>query len=337
MRDYQIITEISEDKKIVKDDLNVYYLKVMNVYNLSVFKWLKEHPSTYIPEIIEYEEKDGKLYVLEKYIDGMRLKDLLQHEVSFNERREILLQIIDGLHYLHHAKPPIIHRDLKEENIMIDRENMVKIIDYDAAKRYQKNEPRDTVILGTEGSAAPEQYGFGASDMRTDIYALGILIRKMFPDDLKMLDITDKCTQIDPSDRYQNVDEIRKEIEPVKKESLPFTFNVPGFRSNNIFHAIIACFGYYMIAYIGLTLKPENNGVVITDPFLVLVNRVAVTIWMLATVDIFTSWTHFYDRFPLMENNNIFIRIVGKLLASFIVIFVLALITVIIEIFVGVS
>lgn len=335
MRDYQIITEISEDKKIVKDDSNAYYLKALDVYNLSVFKWLKEHPSTYIPEIIEYEEKDGKLYVLEKYIDGICLKDLLQHEVSHNERREILLQIIDGLHYLHNAKPPIIHRDLKEENIMIDRENMVKIIDYDAAKRYQKNEPRDTVLLGTEGSAAPEQYGFGASDMRTDIYALGILVRKMFPDDLKMLEIADKCTQIDPYDRYQNVDEIRRVVE--KGNNAHCFINIPGFRSKKVLNIIVACFGYYMIGYIGLTLTPETNGVPITDSFLVFINRVAVMIWMLSTVDIFTSWTHFYDRFPLMKNNNTFIRILGKFLASLIVIITMAIIIGIIEYFVGVS
>lgn len=336
MRNYQIVGDVEEDKKIVKDGTGtLYYLKVLDVYNLSVFMWLKQHPSTYVPEIVEYEEKEGKLYVLEKYIEGLSLNDLLQHDVSYEERKEILLQIIDGLSYLHHAKPPIIHRDLKEENIMIDRENMVKIIDYDAAKRFQKNEPRDTVLLGTEGSAAPEQYGFGASDMRTDIYALGILMRKMFSDDLKMLEIADQCTQIDPNNRFQNVDEIRKLLEEKKETSV--YLNIPGFRSKNVAHAVIACFGYFMIAYIGLTLIPETNGVEITNPFLIWVNRIAVTIWLLASVDIFTSCTHFYDRFPLIKSDNQFIRIVGKCLASFIVIFVLAMITVIIENIVGVS
>lgn len=339
MRDFEIVREFSEDKKIVKDEEGtLMYLKKLSIYNVSVFAWLKQHPSTYVPEIIEYEEKDGKLLVLEKYIDGISLKDLSQHDISYEERREILLQIIDGLNYLHHASPPIIHRDLKEENIMIDKENMVKIIDYDAAKRYQKNEPRDTVLIGTEGSAAPEQYGFGASDMRTDIYGLGVLIRKIFPDDLDMLEIADKCTQINPNDRYQSIDEIKQTlINQTQQSSKLFSINIPGFRSGNILHVLIACFGYFMIVYITLTVDVENNGKIITDPFLVFINRVFVGMWLLLTVDIFTSYTHFFDHFPLVNSEDKIKRIIGKFLASFFVVCALAFIVVIIEGIVGVS
>ena len=66
-------------------------------------------------------------------------------------------EICDGLLFLHAAEPPIIHRDIKAENILIDRTGCVKIIDYDAAKMYHKGKNRDTVLIGTEGSAAPEQ------------------------------------------------------------------------------------------------------------------------------------------------------------------------------------
>lgn len=337
MRDFEIVAKIDDGKKIVKDNSGcLFYLKKMDIYNRSVFDWLLKHSSPYIPEIVEVEEKDHSLYVLERYIEGITLKELLLHDVSNREKMDILTQIMDGLSFLHQAIPPIIHRDLKEENIMIDQNHHVKIIDYDAAKRYQKNEPRDTVLLGTQGSAAPEQYGFGASDMRTDIYALGILMRNMFPNDLNMIEIADKCTQLKPDDRYQTIHELKQAIQsintvPQTKAAIFPTFNVPGFRSGNVVHMVLAVLGYAFIIYFFVTGDVEYNGEPITDPFLQYINKLAIMIWMVFTIDIFTSWTHFFDRLPGMHSNHPLIRFLSKVVFSFVVILIAAMVVGIIE------
>jgi serine/threonine protein kinase len=95
---------------------------------------------------------------------------------------------------------------------MVTDDGGVIIIDYDAARSPAPGETRDTVLMGTPGSAAPEQYGFGPSDCRTDIYALGVLLRDMFPDDSKIQKIAAQATRIDPTDRYYDVDELRRQL-----------------------------------------------------------------------------------------------------------------------------
>lgn len=211
IENYKTVGIVNENKKIVKDEMGkLYYLKTLENYHLSVFLWLQQHPDIHIPKIIQFEEKNEKLIVLEEYIDGITLEQLLVHEISMHERKDILNQIFDGISYLHHADPSIIHRDIKPSNIMIDQNRIVKIIDYDAAKLYVKNQSRDTVLLGTDGIAAPEQYGFGASDTRTDIYALGMLIKEMFSDDINMLEVSNRCTNMNPDDRYQSIEELKR-------------------------------------------------------------------------------------------------------------------------------
>ena len=91
--------------------------------------------------------------------------------------RKVIGQICNGVKVLH--ENTIVHRDLKPENILIDSKGCIKIIDYDAAKIYSWGKNEDTFLLGTAGYAAPEQYGIVQSDMRTDIYALGVLINVM--------------------------------------------------------------------------------------------------------------------------------------------------------------
>ena len=220
IENYKTVGIVNENKKIVKDELGkLYYLKILNNYHLSVFEWLKQHPDIHIPKIIQFEEKNEKLIVLEEYIDGIS--------------------------YLHHADPSIIHRDIKPSNIMIDQNRIIKIIDYDAAKLYVKNQSRDTVLLGTDGIAAPEQYGFGASDTRTDIYALGMLIKEMFSDDIDMLEVANRCTNMNPDDRYQSIEELKRvSFIQVKKKTY---MNIPGFRTGKKSHMIIASIGYFLI------------------------------------------------------------------------------------------
>ncbi len=337
VQEMETIGIIDENKKIIKDEEGkMYYLKVIENYNLSVFAWLKEHENTHIPTIFSYEEKDGKLEVIESYIKGITLEQILKHDISLKERKDIFQQILDGISFLHHACPPIIHRDIKSTNIMIDQDGVVKIIDYDAAKIYQKNQPRDTVLLGTEGIAAPEQYGFGSSDTRTDIYALGILIRTMFQDDLHMLEVADICTQMKPSDRYQSIEELNEAIHTYNAKRKP-KINIPGFRTGTIWHMLVALICYFFIFYICFTGEVTVGEQVVTNPLFIIIYRLDLLFILFSWVDIITSWTGFFNQFPWIKDKNIIKRIFGYAFACMLVLIVAAIIQGICETFLPLS
>ena len=75
--------------------------------------------------------------------------------------------------------PPIIHRDIKPSNIIITAYNRAVLLDFNAAIYYSCQSTEDTILLGTQGYASPEQYGFGSSSPQTDIYSMGILFREL--------------------------------------------------------------------------------------------------------------------------------------------------------------
>lgn len=324
IENYKTVGIVNENKKIVKDELGkLYYLKILNNYHLSVFAWLKQHPDIHIPKIIQFEEKNEKLIVLEEYIDGITLEQLLVHEISMRERKDILNQIFDGISYLHHADPSIIHRDIKPSNIMIDQNRIIKIIDYDAAKLYVKNQSRDTVLLGTDGIAAPEQYGFGASDTRTDIYALGMLIKEMFSDDIDMLEVANRCTNMNPDDRYQSIEELKRAsfIQLKKKNYM----NIPGFRTGKKSHMIVASIGYFLIVLISFSSEVLVGDHVVTNPVYCFLARLTILFMVLGWVNVFTEWTGIFNHFPWIHDKNIIKRILGYFLACCCVLLVAAM------------
>ncbi|MDO5475968.1 MAG: serine/threonine-protein kinase, partial [Eubacteriales bacterium] len=206
-------------KSIVRDvpTGRLFYRKALAVYNLQVFSWLKDHRNRSVPRIESFreDEEEGRLVVIEEYVQGRTLENLLEEAedpLPFHERIRILTEICDGLSFLHSAQPPIIHRDLKASNIMLTEDGVVKIIDYDAAKVYVSGEKKDTVLMGTHGIAAPEQYGFAPSDVRTDIYGLGKLIERMLPDNVDADRVVTRATHIDPRKRYASASQIREQI-----------------------------------------------------------------------------------------------------------------------------
>ncbi|MCR5796260.1 MAG: protein kinase [Solobacterium sp.] len=305
------------------DTRRIILQKKLDYYDLRVFQYLKDHHCEYIPEILDFYESGGQLVVREEYIQGKTLAETLEEkDLNRKEKKAIVLSVMDGMVFLHHADPPIIHRDLKASNILIAYDGSVKIIDYDAAKIYKPDAKRDTVLIGTEGSAAPEQYGFGASDTRTDIYALGVLIRELFPGDRKLLAIADKAAMLDPSDRYQTVEALRRDFAAEQiaayRKYLP-----PGFRTGRWWKMCIAVFAYLLILYLGLKMEITDSvtGEAVRGSALIKY-RVITVIILLCEIDLFTGWTHIYDRFPFIRSKNILLRIIGHALAaSLIVVF----------------
>ncbi len=126
---------------------------------------------------------DGQNYLVEEYVEGVDLRTWLKSAGKIEARNamEIAFQLCDILSYLHSLDPPVIYRDLKPENVILQENGKVKLIDFGIARRYVLREDSDTSCFGTVGYAAPEQYdgSFAQSDCRTDLFGLGKVLAEM--------------------------------------------------------------------------------------------------------------------------------------------------------------
>jgi len=185
----------------------------------SVYQILQTLPHHNIPKVYEVIIDEDITTVLEECIDGLTISDVLDSGL-YKESGVIAIisSLCDALSLLH--KHEIVHRDIKPENIMVDNIGTVKLIDFNAAKVYKPHRSQDTQTLGTAGYAAPEQFGITQSDRRVDIYALGILMNVMLTGEYpsksfyqgRLTKIIEKCTQLDPNKRYQNVAELMHDL-----------------------------------------------------------------------------------------------------------------------------
>ena len=176
-----------------------------------VYRELLPVACPYLPQIMEVGERDGQAVVLEEYIQGDTLGEVLEGGLlAPAEAKRILLQLCTALWIIHAMGA--VHRDIKPDNVILRGKDAV-LIDFDAARFYKSELGADTQVLGTTGFAAPEQYGLSQSDARTDIYALGVLLNVMLTGKHpsgelaagKMGHIVQRCTMINPRKRYQNV------------------------------------------------------------------------------------------------------------------------------------
>ncbi len=194
-----------------------------------------------LPRIVDIIEFESFLYIVEDYFEGICLKELIKSREICHENNVInwARQLCEILSYLHSFKPnPIIYRDMKPGNIIIDSNLNVKLIDLGIAREYKADQESDTLYIGTRGYAAPEQYsGAGQTDERTDIYGLGATlyhaITGVNPKDppFQMLPVTQvnkslsneiekiitKCIQHNPALRYQSVDELLEDLNDISK------------------------------------------------------------------------------------------------------------------------
>jgi hypothetical protein len=129
-----------------------------------------------IPRIADFFEEKGRACLVMEFIWGESLEKRLEAANAPLLETDVLtwaVQLCDALEYLHGLQPPIIFRDLKPSNVMITNTGLVKLIDFGIARTYKVGKKRDTVAMGSENYAAPEQWGKGQTDARSDVYALG--------------------------------------------------------------------------------------------------------------------------------------------------------------------
>lgn len=218
---------IKEIEKRVKDKNNEVVIQSA-IAEANLIKQL-DHPA--IVRIVDIIDSGNVIYIIEDYIEGETLSSILETSGAQPQNLVIewAIQICSALEYLHTRKPPIIYRDMKPANIMLKPDGNIKVIDFGIAREYKDQNLGDTVNLGTKGYAAPEQFGGrGQTDARTDIYCLGVTLYHLVtgqnpcepPYELYPIrhwnpglsvgleEIIQKCTQLNPADRYQSCAEL---------------------------------------------------------------------------------------------------------------------------------
>ena len=304
-----------KDYTIVINELTgvIFCKKKRSLYNLSVFQYIKDHPTPNIPKIERLWEENNYLYVIEEYIQGQTLEEYLAHNYPTEEfSLYVIIELCKALEHLHKAKPPIVHRDIKPSNIMITNDNNIKLIDYDAAKTHDSRKSQDTVLIGTAGSAAPEQYGFGQSDSRTDIYGLGILMKILFNKNEKYTPIITKATEIAPKDRYNNISDFKYALEMTAKRTNSYTLPIPGFRTGNPRNILFAILGYAMILFFSFIIGSNYNSTNLQRCLTTIVSLVI----MLLSVFLYTEYFSFIHKLPLIRSSDFIPRFIGMILYS---------------------
>ena len=281
---YEPITALDEEHGVFllrhRENGQLFVRKDLTIFNTAVYRALQLHPVAGIPQIAEVIEDGDQLIVIEEYVNGVPLEKLIGEGILQDETKVLVYftELLEILKALHSFTPPIVHRDIKPANIIITPEDHVKLLDLNAAKYVEKGQARDTELIGTVGYAAPEQYGFSSSDIRTDIYAAGILLNVMLTGDLPQnirptgpwWKIIEKCTRMEPANRYQNVDEILYDLHVRLPKKLTAKTNLaaaaetrlsfrdflpPGFRSFKVWKMVLATIVYAALIFLSVPSK----------------------------------------------------------------------------------
>lgn len=202
----------------------VFIKKTLSVYNLDVYEQLFKTPIRNIPRIYALYENTNTLTMIEEYISGDSLQEVVDlcGPLAESDVISYCIQLCDILSDLHSLSPAIIHRDIKPSNIILTEDERIYLIDFNAAKQSSIEKNRDTRLLGTEGFAAPEQFGFGSSSSQTDIYAVGNLMKALLcPNDIikpissRLNAVINKCLEINPKDRYHTTALLKNALEKI--------------------------------------------------------------------------------------------------------------------------
>jgi hypothetical protein len=180
-----------------------------------------DHPG--IPKAYGSYVGDGRSYVAREYFPGEPLDAVVARQVfSVAGAYQVARQLADILSYLHQQTPPVIHRDIKPQNIIVRPDGSLGLTDFGIARTFKPGNTSDTQNMGTLQYAPPEQFGYAQSTPLTDIYALGIVLIYVTtgsPDrqnlaqritDPKLLALIEKCIAFDPEQRFQSADQLGK-------------------------------------------------------------------------------------------------------------------------------
>lgn len=268
---------IKEIEKRAKDKNNEIVIQSA-IAEANLIKQL-DHPA--IVRIVDIIDNGDVIYIIEDYIEGETLSSVLETQGAQPQELVIewAMQICEALEYLHTRKPPIIYRDMKPANVMIKPDGNIKVIDFGIAREYKDQSLADTVSLGTKGYAAPEQFGGkGQTDARTDVYCLGVTlyhlltgqnpceppyeiypIRHWNPQLSAGLEaIIQKCTQLNPDDRYQSCAELLYALHHYEEYGAAYRARQKR-KLNSFIMTACACVLFLIVGVLGLFMRTQTN------------------------------------------------------------------------------
>ena len=180
-----------------------------------------------IPKTYRIFEENGEVYLVREYIEGMSLAQMVLQKGGISEAEicRISRKICQTAEQFQNPNEPMIHRDIKPENIVVTPGGEVVFIDFGTMRSYKKDGSRDTFVVGTRGTAAPEQYGYTQTDQRTDVYAIGQTMLYMVSESYemnqlsecavsrRMKKIIEKACSFEPDKRYGDAAQLRRAVE----------------------------------------------------------------------------------------------------------------------------
>jgi len=206
------------------------------------------HPA--IPKIFDFFDQNDRAYLVMEYINGRDLEAILVKTKTLPNEKilEWAIDLCDVLHYLHSHQPePIIFRDMKPANIMIDSLGKVRLIDFGIAKVFVSGLPQ--TMIGTEGYSAPEQYK-GKANPSSDIYSLGATLHHVLTRSDPRLEppfsfaerpilelnpeaspqlaaVVMRALEFEPDKRFKNCAEMKEAFEALRYRSAPIEVTTP--------------------------------------------------------------------------------------------------------------
>lgn len=178
-----------------------------------------------VPQPVDCFFCEGRGWLLRSWLPGQTLEQWRRARGGCSDAQcaAIGKQLCELLDVLHRLEPPVIHRDVKPENIIISPQGQPQLIDFGIAREYRPGAERDTRVMGTEGTAAPEQYGCAQTDARTDLYSLGMTLLWLRSGSLdraglahmgpKLRRVLERATDFAPDRRYASAAEMARALE----------------------------------------------------------------------------------------------------------------------------
>lgn len=215
-----------------------------------------------IPKTYRIFEENGEVYLVREYIEGMSLAQIVLQKGGISEAEicRISRKICQTAEQFQNPDEPMIHRDIKPENIVVTPGGEVVFIDFGTMRSYKKDGSRDTFVVGTRGTAAPEQYGYTQTDQRTDVYAIGQTMLYMVSESYeknqlsecavsrRMKKIIEKACSFEPDKRYGDAAQLRRAVEKCQANNRKKVYKKAG-----------AVFGLIAAGYILAIFSPDGT------------------------------------------------------------------------------
>lgn len=194
---------------------------------MEIMKKMADRKLSGIPKAYRIFEENGEVYLVREYIEGMSLAQMVLQKGGISEAEicRISRKICQTAEQFQNPDETMIHRDIKPENIVVTPGGEVVFIDFGTMRSYKKDGSRDTFVVGTRGTAAPEQYGYTQTDQRTDVYAIGQTMLYMVSESYemnqlsecavsrRMKKIIEKACSFEPDKRYGDAAQLRRAVE----------------------------------------------------------------------------------------------------------------------------